>query len=269
MTYPHGLSWGRTYTLTGPDGTVAVFNDDTSPYYVGILDPNGSSGLDGADVRENADDLPDTDGGVHGPFYEGRRPVVLAGQIIASSVADRDAKVDRLRRASFALRDDAVLKWTPTGGEEIFTSLRRQQPLRVTGGYLKSFQLSMVAADPRLYSTTLFSQALTSSGVVSITNNGDATSPPRIVINGNTTAPVITNNTLSKSIAILAGTNIPSGHNLAIDVGAGTILYDTTTNRYGYLDFANTDWWGVAPGSNSIAVGTIASGTIYWRNAYL
>lgn len=269
MTYPHGLSWGRTYTLTGPDGTIAVFNDDTSPYYVGILDPNGCSGLDAADVRENADDLPDADGGVHGPFYEGRRPVVLAGQIIASSVADRDDKVDRLRRASYALRSDAVLKWTPTGGEEIFSSLRRQQPLRVTGGYLKTFQLSMVAADPRIYSTTLFSQALTVSGNVNITNNGDATSSPRIVINGAATGPTITNNTVAKIIAILSSVTIAAGASRSIDVGAGTLLDGTGANRYGDLDFANTNWWGVAPGVNNIAVGAIGSGTIYWRNAYL
>lgn len=141
-----GVEYGCKYTLTGPDGTIAVFNDSADPNFVGILSPE-SSGLDSPDVREDAQDSVEDDGGIHGDFFYGRRPVVLQGTIIASSVTNRNEKVDKIKRASNALRGDATLKWKPTGAtEEVELKLRRQQPLRVTKGYVKDFQIPMVSA---------------------------------------------------------------------------------------------------------------------------
>lgn len=128
-------------------GDIAVFNDSTDADFVGILSPE-SSGLDSADVREAAVDATEEDGGVHGDFFYGRRPVVLQGTVIASSVADRNEKVAKIKGASSALRGDATLTWKPTGAtSEVGLNLRRQQPLRVTKGYVKDFQIPMVAAD--------------------------------------------------------------------------------------------------------------------------
>lgn len=142
---PDGPEYGVKFTLEGPDGTKAVFNDSTDPNYVGILSPE-SSGLDSADVRESAADAVEADGGIHGNFFYGRRPVVLQGTIIASSATQRNERASRLKQASNAMRADATLKWTPTGSEEMELKLRRQQPLRITKGFVKEFQLSMVSA---------------------------------------------------------------------------------------------------------------------------
>lgn len=149
-----GVEYGAKYTLTGPDGTVAVFNDSTDPNYVGILSPE-SSGLDSPDVREDAQERTEDDGGIHGNFYYGRRPVVLQGTIIATSAVQRNERAEKLTRASNAMRSDATLKWKPAGAtEEVQLTLRRQQPLRITKGFTKEFQVSLVAADARIYSAT-------------------------------------------------------------------------------------------------------------------
>ena len=105
---------GAVYTLTSADGlSVAVFNDPTSPNYVGAL--TEVTGLDSAEIRESASELVEADGGAHGAFYLGRRPIVLNGKVFGhASIAERNARLDRARRASLALRGDSNLVWTPT-----------------------------------------------------------------------------------------------------------------------------------------------------------
>jgi len=150
-----GVEWGAKYTLTGPDGTIVVFNDSADPNFVGVLSPE-SSGLDSPDVREDAQDRTEDDGGIHGNFYYGRRPVVLQGTIIASTETVRAERIEKLMRATNAMRGNATLKWKPTGAvEEVELQLRRQQPLRITKGFVKDFQAAMVSADPRIYGTTI------------------------------------------------------------------------------------------------------------------
>src|SRR4051812_28353884 len=100
---PLGVQYGVKYTLTGPDGTVAVFNDPADANYVGMLDPANCSGFDSADVRENADELVQMDGGIHGDFYFGRRPVTLAGKIFnVATTTERNQKITALQRATNA-----------------------------------------------------------------------------------------------------------------------------------------------------------------------
>jgi Siphovirus-type tail component, C-terminal domain len=151
-----GVEYGCPYELVGPDGTRVVFNDDSDEDFIGILNPE-SSGLDSPDIREDAVDAVEEDGGHHGDFFYGRRPVVLQGTIIASGPKDRNEKVAKLKRATHALRGDATLTWEPESGPEggVELKLRRQQPLRVTKGYVKDFQAPMVSADAYVKSATV------------------------------------------------------------------------------------------------------------------
>lgn len=168
-----------TYQENGPR---AVFNDSTDADFVGALDPEQSSGIDSADVREDAADKTEDDGGIHGNFFYGRRPIVLAGTVIASSAVDRNEKVDKIKAASNATRSNATLYMYPTSGpgSGITTVVRRQQPLRITKGYVKAFQIPLVAADSKFYSTSIsklyeYSQSpltLPSSVISSITEDG-------------------------------------------------------------------------------------------------
>lgn len=140
-----GVEYGAVYELVGPNGARAVFNDDKDPDFVGSLSAE-SSGLDSADVREDAEDATEADGGVHGNFWYGRRPVVLQGQVSATSKTERNNRVAKLKLASNAMRDDARLTWQPEGGPEVYLDLRRQQPVRITKGFVKEFQVPLVAA---------------------------------------------------------------------------------------------------------------------------
>lgn len=160
--------FGVPFTLIGPSGARAVFNDDTDPDYVGLL--SNVSGLDSAEVRENFSDRVEGDGAEHGNFWYGRRPVILEGMIRHTSAADRNAKEQKLLVASDAMRGDAVLAWTPDETTPIARRvvLRRQQPVRVTGAWNKSFQVPMISANSLIESNQARAHALVSAGVTNI-----------------------------------------------------------------------------------------------------
>jgi virginiamycin B lyase len=171
MALPVGPQTGTTYTLTGPDGAIAVFNDSTDPNYVGAI--TEISGFESPEVRQNAENIVGMDGGIHGNFYYGPRPITLTGTIYnVASATDRNEKLDKLTSASNAMRADATLEWTPSGGEAVFMKLRRAQPLRVTGSWSKDFQISMVAADPRIYSVALQTATITQSTILGFVTTG-------------------------------------------------------------------------------------------------
>lgn len=158
---PYGVETGILYRLTGPDGTSVSFNDSAQWDFVGFTEE--VTGLDGPDTRESADLIVEGDGGYHGNFYHGRRPIVLSGIIDPNTFGSaRNTMVSNLLRATNAMRQDAVLSWTPTGGDPVAVAVRRQQPPRVTGGRVKSFQVALVAADPRVYGSTERTLARTS-----------------------------------------------------------------------------------------------------------
>ena len=119
MAYlPHATSFEALYKLTSADGlSIASFNNPTDPFYVGAL--TEVTGLDSADVRESANDLTEADGGDHGNFYFGRRPITMTGLVFGhASVTEREQRLDRARRASLALRGDSSLTWRPASRQE-------------------------------------------------------------------------------------------------------------------------------------------------------
>lgn len=114
--YPFAPMTGDHYILTAPSGSVAVFNDPLDPNYVGML--SEVTGLDSAEIRETADDLVQQDGGVHGDFWLGRRPITMTGAIFNVTASERTLRIDRLMRASMALRGDGTLTWKPAVRKE-------------------------------------------------------------------------------------------------------------------------------------------------------
>lgn len=255
-----GPQWGVKYTLTSPTANVAVFNDESSGSYVGILDPEQSSGLDSAEIRESATDRVEADGGVHGNFFFGRRPVVLGGIIRANTSTQRNERVGLLKAASLALRADATLQWKVDGGVETFIKVRRQQPLRVTGkGFAKFFQLALVAEDPRIYASTLTekSYAEATKGVnQTITNNGDIDTPPVLLrITGPGTNFKLENNGQS----IVLNTTIAAGHFVDLNPLTATAMLDGVTSEYAKIARPETVWWTLAPGNNTFKW-TVSSG---------
>lgn len=295
------MELGIPYTLIGPDGTRAVFgnSDDAQadPDWVGFLDPdNGIVGLDGTDVRESADDLVEQDGGVHGPFYEGRRPV-LPHVVINPDLhgAAREAAIRKLKRAGRALRDDAVLRWTPSDvGLELELALRRQGKPTESGRHPRTVQLPMVSADPAKrasaesqltitpgvaagiigYTSPYSSPYGTELGVTgadSVENLGDVEAIPRFRIDGPITNPELLNNTTGKSIKLVY--TLAAGEFLEVDAGRKTVLLGGSASRFSAVVFPDTKWWRLVPGLNDVrllaaAFSAGAALTVYWRHAF-
>ncbi len=106
------------YRLTNPtNGVSAYFNVPYHMYNVGTLAE--VAGLTVPEVREAADDLVQADGGTHGDFYFGRRPITMEAVIHGhQTIAERNTKIDLLMRATAALRADATLAYRPSNRVE-------------------------------------------------------------------------------------------------------------------------------------------------------
>ena len=277
--YPYAPAYSDIYTLTSPDGIVAVFNDPLDANYVGMV--TEVTGLDSADVRESAEELTEADGGAHGNFYYGRRPIVLNGRVFGHATQqDRAIKLDRLMRASNAMRGDAVLKfkpynWATVSYEEIFTWVRRQVPLRISGGWVKDFQLGLVSEYAGLYSVTLRTSSTVASGTpVSVENKGSTTAWPILKITNASTNPTVTNTTPNPDFKLwTTGLTLVSGDTLEIDTQNHTAAFTAGTrsgqsgNRY--IDFGLTTLWpGLLTGTNSLVLSGGGTLTVIHRDTW-
>lgn len=176
------------YTLTGFGGVRAVFNDPTDADYVGVL--TEITGLDSAEVREEGDVLPGRSGGMHGQFLHGRRPITLTGKVFGHATSA--ARSDRLGRLQ-AIVGAAVpygevkLSWARAGGDDMTVAVRTQQPLRVSGAWVKEFQVALVAPDYRIYQGSSFQTVAMGSPNTTINLTGTAPVSPRIRFQANLT----------------------------------------------------------------------------------
>jgi hypothetical protein len=239
MAYlPLAIETAAIYTLTAPNGVIAVFNNTADSNYVGMLEE--VTGLDSADVRESATDLVEADGGAHGAFYFGRRPITLRGKVFGHpTVAERNRRLDLARRASLALRGDSVLKWTPAGGVEVFVNCRRQQPWRESGGWNKDFQIAMVAESAVIQSTAVKTVAAATASE----NRGNYPAYPVLTLTGASTNPTVTSST---GVFRTTGLVLAAGESVAFDMLNHTGVFTAgvrngqSANRY--IDFATTAW---------------------------
>jgi len=266
---PSGPQLSTKYTLTGPDGTIATFNDPFDPNFVGSI--TEATGLDSPEVRENAENITGMDGGVHGSFFHGRRPITLSGTIYnVTSNEDRNIKITKLLQASNAMREDATLEWTPAGGERQFVKVRRQQACRITGGWSKSFQLLMVAADPRLYGTTAQSANVFPAIVQQLLSTGIH---PKAVATDGVHVYWCSGEAFIGRATISGGSVEPkwvtiaeSSNGVAVDAGH---VYWNSTKGIGRCTVAGgtieSVWQAVTTGGAGIAVD---AGHIYWAKEF-
>lgn len=275
-----GPQFGVKYTLTGPDGATIVFNDPTDPNYVGVL--TEITGFDSPEVRENADNIVELDGGVHGNFYYGRRPLTMTALVYGhATTTQRNARLTALQQATNAMRGDCVITWTPDGGEQQFLAVRRQQPLRVSGAWNKEVQLALVAADPRIYSSTLYSNTVFAgtaggaggrsypkkfsfgygasqvAGQLITTNSGSALTYPILTITGPGQNPAILNNTTGQTIAF--NYTLGAGETLVVDTLNRTVLLGTYPNLIINPDFeTDASGWSAYNSGGAAAPTTFA-----------
>ena len=284
--YPFSPQIGCEYTLTAPDGTTCTFNNPAASDYVGML--YEVTGLDSPEVRESATELAEADGGSHGYFYFGRRPITMNCRVFGhASVLDRDLKLDRLRRIVHqGMRADLILGWhnDPTDATlAMQTWVRLQQPLRITGAWVKEASMQFVSEFAPLFSQAAHSATFgvgTASGTSAFYNSGNAPSAP--VVNFSATTGTILNPSMTRlgglgSYLYTTGLSLNAGETLSIDVLTHTARF-TAGTRNGqsgtrYLNFTASDWPMLQPGGNSLQMntqtGTNGNMQVVYRDTWL
>lgn len=287
---------GIRYDLTGPDGTIAVINDSADPNFVGYL-TQPPSGLDGAPIRETADDRVDDHGGTHGPFVLSRRPVVLQGIILPSGVqATDEARQNRLLTASLALDTDMTLAWTESVRGALRLLLRTQQPTRITDRRPKAFMVAGVSADHRMESAVEQQQAIALAAGSNLTpqfnHAGNIGGAWRVRFGPPAATTWAAGTVITMSIETAAGV-LYSTH--AITLPAGVTINGTNgelieidqrsraarkinaagvqiTDLRGSVTFDPKNWVPLRPGGGKVRLAGVpangANGIFYWRTAY-
>lgn len=272
---PYSPQIGCKYVLTAPDGTRAVFNDKTDVDYVGDL--FDISGLDSAEIRESAADLVAADGGIHGDFYFGRRPITLSARVYnATGPLDRDYRIDKARHVvKQCLRANGVLSWTNNpvvSNLAMRAEVRMQQPLRVTGNWVKDIQLSLVSQFTPLFSDQLQTASATNLGTAKtgVVNRGDYPAYPILTITGasnlvaGATGIAFFNTTTGRVLRLDPSFVLMKSEVVEFDLLNHTGVVRTASTASGaravgtdlsqYIDFDTTTWPTVAPGSNNFQV---------------
>jgi hypothetical protein len=279
MAYiPFAPETGAKYTVTASDGTIATFNDSTDPNYVGIL--TDVTGLDSPDVRESADVTVAADGGWHGNFYYGRRPMAFTGAVVnVPDTTVRAARLDLLRRASNAMRSDSIISWQPTAiGAVPMQTWARLQNIRYSGAWVKTFQLGMVSNFAPLFSVTSHTSA--SGTNLTVENQGSWPSYPVVTITGPTsgTRVIVVNVTtgLIWETTLGGGFTLSTGQQATIDMfNHQFYLTATGASLNSYVDWAASNWFylrGGTPsvaGTNNITLTGAASMSVAWRDAWI
>lgn len=278
MTYvPWAPQIGCKYTLTGAAGTVAVFNDPLDSNYVGML--ADITGLDGPEIRESSEDLVEADGGVHGAFYFGRRPIVLTARVFGHvSELEREGRVAKAKRAfNESLRSDATLSWQniPTASyPSMFTNVRAQSRFIETGGWVKELTISLVSQYAPVFSLAQNSTSV-GAGPHTPENKGSYPAFPLIRITGASTNPQISMPGPSPSRIIkTAGLTLAAGETVEIDTLNHTAAFiagarnGQSANRY--IDFTNTTYWPYIDAASSQQFTLAGGGTfqLLWRDTW-
>jgi hypothetical protein len=278
------IELGAPYTVLTPDGTDWFdLNDLTSAKSVGRV--TDVTGLDAAEIRENAQEIPAGDGGTNLAFYRGRRPWTISGLIAPQfpvlSRADAQERIELVM--SQALRSDGYLIWTPSDGIPKYIPFRTQQPTRSTIGQSNAdrrFIIAGVAEEWRILRYDLSSAtAVGASGHVdvAVTSLGKIVASPRFEWTGPITVPyTITNLTTGKAIHINQPGTTETGHQGIIDLMGQYPWYQfDSSDYYGSIDPLTTDWSiAVIPGAQTFrlsAAGGITSNThftVKWRDSW-
>jgi len=286
------------YELTGPDGQRVVWNDQADPDYVGITTEIG--GLDAPDLTESAENLVQEDGGVHGDFFHNRRPLTFEGLLLnPQDPTERNTRMLKMTGATNAMRADATLRFQPSGMEMLRTDVRRQNGPRFSGAWQKTFQVGLVAEDPRIYSDTVYTQQTPASlvgvppqgrafpetgnivygsgdtsGQLFITNSGNTTTYPIISITGPGNFPAVINATSGYTMYFSGA--LSASDTIVIDTNPlrRTVILNNALSVYSRLQFSTSTIWGLLPGANDIRLtfasfSTGAGMAIQWQNAWI
>ena len=281
--------YAAIWTIEADDGSTITFNDGQGLVLEEI------TGFDSPTIRTNVEDRPEYDGAVAGDFYMGRRAVTLRGRIVNVNAADRNLTVVQMQRTLRALRSSVTITSQPSGLPAMQATAKLES-LRVTGGFVKEFHISMICADPLIYSQELHVQYGTgqtattgvafpmafpmsfgggSGAVVTlpVSNNGNIEVRPVYRIEGPIDDPYIENDT-NGQIFYLDGVSLLAGEWVDIDTAAFTVVDDASVNLYGNVRYPDSSWVQLEPGGNVLelrgdSTASDAILTVTWRDAWV
>lgn len=290
------MQLGIPYEIVGPDGTRAVLNDRTDPDFVGFLTGDDAVTLR-RELRTGGQELVEADGGLNGPSYFGRLAMTMQGIIDPQDPQSDSVRERRLRGATRAMRADAKVAWTPVGETRRRLLVRRQNDVDVKGRLPKSFQVSLISAQPFVqadseqsltivpgaaggeigYGSPLaspYGSSYQATGATVVSYGGDVSAWPRFRIVGPITNPQILNNTTGRKIGFLY--SLADGETLDVftdPIPRRAVLLGGAADRYGSYDYPNSAWWPLVKGANDIRLLAAsytagASLTIYWRDTW-
>lgn len=219
------------------------------------------------------------------------RIITLTGTFIPTSKANTKISRARLTAAINSVRGGTTLtvKESPDTKAAVWLSAKPNITTEASSGLTK-FQITMRAPDPRKYSVTRNTLAISNSagtlpssgiepyltppitipaptiaGGLAVPNVGDYNTYPTFTITGPANVITLYNTTSNTYIRIVY--SFAAGHSLVIDTKARTILQDGSINCRAYMT-NESSWFNIDPGSTTKIVFVDNSGSATCSVAY-
>lgn len=227
--------------------------------------------FDGWEGSGTVDQRSRADGAWVSPQYASGRIIHVSGTIAAPSWDAATQAWDRLL-GEFPFRQLSTLSVSTGEGavpEQMALIRQHEKPIlsnRFNGR--AEFSLSLIAPDPRKYDATSRNSSLvlplltggiappltppitvtgsTSRSQVTLTNDGNITTFPTLVLVGPCPPATIANLTTGEALRVVDA--VPADQSLVIDVLNGTALNGGQARR------VLGSWWGLVPGANEVAL---------------
>lgn len=207
-----------------------------------------------------------------GLSYEKARPIVVTGTAIAPDATTASLALDRLIAATtLDTSPFAVVEPSRT----LTANVRRDGEVIPTwrGDAAFDWSIQLIALDPRKFGQTLTAgptglpsssggltapftapftvPATQNSGLLTLTNSGNATGPVTLRIDGPGSGPIITHVGTGAALVFSASAVLASGEFWTIDMEKRTVLAQGQASRNGYI--TSRGWSGFDPGVNQWA----------------
>lgn len=240
-------------------------------------------GLDGPKHRTSSYSRPGRHGvEVSAQFYDDRL-VNLTGLVYGNTIEEFEANRKALIHAVAIKKDDegypvpTRVSFTTMGGESYYADIFFDKPIMLMESPIDTtYQVTGVCADPFIFGSTTVTSAqirppsgggyvvpmevayisdASVGGSITLNNVGEEVGMPYIVLTGLLTQPVLTNQTTGKRLEL--NYVLPDTEVLTIDMDRQLIIR-SGASQIGAKTIAS-DWWGMAPGPNSIALSSMSS----------
>lgn len=249
-------------------------------------------GWDGPDVRVGVQDRPFADGAWVTPGWRSGWEITLKGEAVCPTMEALEKARYRLIAATALHRRTGLLTVGETVPKQVTVRLLDRLDT-VENGTNLTFQVPLIAADPRKYAAAAKSAStgLTGgptggvsfptafplsfgtaqpTGLVAVVNEGIVDTPPTLTITGPAANPVVSVNETGETFAL--GLTVADGEQIIVDMAARTVLAGgTATRRYAVVP--GSSWFMLQPGLSGVrfsadVYNTTASLGIAWRDAW-